>query len=111
MLYNETKQQITKGVVFCCMALKPLPSLPFLLLVLSKMVTMVTLGDTTTRVCSPTKVREYVNVWFPSKYSSANALTLKQYILFVSSNGPRIIGPSDVKTSEASEGEKMHTAM
>ena len=118
MLYNETKQQKTRGVVFCCMALNPLPltlvnpSLQvLLLLVLSKMVTMVTLGDTTTRVCSPIKVREYVNVWFPSKYSSASAVVLKQYFLLVLSNGPRIIGPLDVKTSEASEGEKIYTAM
>ena len=75
------------------------------------MVTMVTLGDIIIGTCSPIKVREYVNVWFPSKYSSASAVVLKQYILLVLSNGPRIIRPLDVKTSEASEGEKMYTAM
>ena len=75
------------------------------------MVTMVTLGDIITGTCSPIKVREYVNVWFPSKYTSASALVLKQIVLFVLSNGPRIIGPLDVKASEASKGEKMYTAM
>ena len=75
------------------------------------MVTMVTLGDITTGTCSPIKVREYVNVWFPSKYTSASAVVLKQYILLVLSNGPRIIGPLDVNTSEASKGDNVYCAI
>ena len=52
-----------------------------------------------------------MNVWFPSKYSSASAVVLKQYFLFVLSNGPRIIGPLDVNTSEASKGENVYCNM
>ena len=48
-----------------------------------------------------------MNVWFPSKYSSASALVLKQYILLVLSNGP-INESLDVNTSEASKGENVY---
>ena len=50
-----------------------------------------------------------MNVWFPSKYTSDSALVLKQYFLFVFSNGPRIIRPLD--TSEASKGENVYCSV
>ena len=71
---------------------------------------MATLGDIITGACCPIKVREYVNVWFPSKYTSASALMLKQIVLFMLSNGPRI-GPLDVNMSEASKGENVYCNM
>ena len=52
-----------------------------------------------------------MNVWFPSKYTSASAVVLKQYILLVLSNGPRIIGPLDVNMSEVSKGENVYCNM
>ena len=77
----------------------PLPQ-SLILLVLSTMVTTVVLGETITRGSLPLKVREYRNVWFPSKYESDHVVTLKQTVLTSLLNGPMIV--EGTETSDVS---------
>ena len=64
------------------------------------MVTSVLLGEIITDGSLFDNVTEYRNVWFPSKYKSDTAVTLKQTVLMSLLNGPMIV--EETETSDVS---------